>query len=236
MKRAADLTSQLLAFSRRGKYVSEPVDVHKLVVEVADMLALKVDATIQIEASLDAVRSIVLGDSSQLGSAILNLAINAIDAMPHGGKLTFRTRNTHLDETFAATTLRVATDDYLQLTVTDTGVGYRRGHATPDVRALLHHEGGGRGTGLGLAAVYGMIQTTKGRSPSRVHRDTGLASMCSSRRRPAPWSSRCGPPKTWPSHTRRDTSSSSKTIHSCATPPSGPWRAWATASPRSTTG
>ena len=123
-RRAADLTRQLLAFSRKGKYVVERVDVNDLVREVASVMSRTIDKKIEIDLALDARSPVVDGDASQLQNAILNLALNARDAMPGGGVLRFSTSDCRSD---AGVTpfqgFQMAPGDHVEVRVADTGVG-----------------------------------------------------------------------------------------------------------------
>ena len=161
--RSAELTSQLLAFSRRGKYVTEPVDLHVVVREVTDILTHSIDKKIRIECKLSAKKATVLGDSSQLQSAILNLALNSRDAMPTGGSLTFETETRRVGANFACNPpFELAHGDYICLTVRDTGAGI-----PPDIQHRVFEpffttKASAKGTGLGLAAVYGTMKNHQG--------------------------------------------------------------------------
>ena len=162
-KRAADLTSQLLAFARRGKYLSVPVDIHRTVREVVSLLEHSIDKRITIKAELEASAPVINGDPSQVQSALLNLALNARDAMPEGGTLRFATRLVELDrDACERTGFDLVPGRYVQVAVTDTGVGMEG-----EVRARIFEpffttKPPGRGTGMGLAAVYGTVESHRG--------------------------------------------------------------------------
>jgi len=160
-RRAADLTGQLLAFSRKGKYQSVAVDLHHLIGEVAAMLRHTMDRRIAIRLELRAVPSMTLGDPSQLQSALLNLALNARDAMPDGGEMTFQTEVVELGDG-SRVAAEVEPGHYVRLGVSDTGVGI-----APELREHIFEpffttKGVGQGTGMGLAAVYGTAQSHRG--------------------------------------------------------------------------
>ena len=164
-RRAADLTSQLLAFARRGKNESAAVDIHQLVEEVASLLSRSVDKRITIERRLEAAPSHALGDPSQLQSAILNLAINARDAMPGGGTLTVATRIVAIsagdgDEEDGRSA--VPPGDYLEVEVSDTGVGMDEETRQRIFEPFFTTKSKGKGTGMGLAAVYGTVRNHGG--------------------------------------------------------------------------
>lgn len=159
-RRASDLTKQLLSFSRKGKYLSIAVDIHKIISEVIDILQHSASKKIEIDQFLNADPSSVIGDPSQLQSAILNLAVNACDAMPDGGTLTFLTDVVQI--AFDASTPEVEPGDFIQLSVQDTGKGIE-----PDVIKRIFEpffttKDVGKGTGLGLAAVHGAVVNHKG--------------------------------------------------------------------------
>jgi PAS domain S-box-containing protein len=161
-KRAADLTSQLLAFSRKGKYLNTTVDMHRIVFEAANLLRRSIDKRIVIRQELRANPPTTLGDPTQLQNAVLNLALNARDAMPDGGRLTFATDTVELDRVQCEALSFTAPGRFLQVSVTDTGVGM-----TDETRARIFEpffttKAQGRGTGMGLAAVYGTVKSHGG--------------------------------------------------------------------------
>jgi PAS domain S-box-containing protein len=156
--RAADLTRQLLAFSRKGKFQNAPVDTHDLVAQVSGLLARSIDKRIQLQSDFAADRPFVEGDSTQLYNALLNLGLNARDAMPEGGTLRIGTHNV----TLAASDPRLrGTDhspgDYLALTVADTGIGMDEETRRRIFEPFFTTKPLGQGTGLGLAGVYGCV-------------------------------------------------------------------------------
>lgn len=173
--RSAELTAQLLAFSRKGKYLSEPVDLHQVVREAANILAHSIDKRIQIRHELHAARPHTIGDQSQLQSAVLNLALNARDAMPNGGTMLFTSENVELDSSFRSEHgFPVTPGNYVRLSVADTGTGM-----TPEVQRRMFEpffttKAKGKGTGLGLAAVYGTVKNHRG--AIRIHSEPELGS------------------------------------------------------------
>ena len=163
IKRSADLTSQLLAFSRQGKYITESLDLHDLATEVLDMLVHGIDKRVRLVRNLDAKFSMIEGDASQLESALLNLAINARDAMPEGGQLTVSTENRELDEAACgALNLPMAPGHYVVLGITDTGHGMAPETMERMFEPFFTTKEKAGGTGLGLAAVYGTVRNHKG--------------------------------------------------------------------------
>jgi CheY-like chemotaxis protein len=161
--RAADLTKQLLAFSRKGRLQNTNVDLHETVTEVQRLLERSIDPRVRIVRDLQAHHSRVRGDPTQLQNALLNLCVNARDAMPDGGTLTMATRNTML----TADQLDNWPEDlvpgqYLQLEVTDTGVGMDEALQARVFEPFFTTKAEGEGTGLGLAGVYGCVQGHNG--------------------------------------------------------------------------
>jgi signal transduction histidine kinase/ActR/RegA family two-component response regulator len=162
-KRAAELTGQLLAFSRRGKLRAEDVNVDRLIEEVARLLSHTIDPRIEIVCRLGLMGAVVVGDPSRLQSALLNLAVNARDAMPEGGTLTFTTTLVELDDAFCRRQVMPTTPgSYVQIRVADTGVGMDPEMSRRVFEPFFTTKEIGRGTGLGLAAVYGTVKSHGG--------------------------------------------------------------------------
>ena len=122
-KRAAALTQRLLAFSRQQPLAPEAVDANKLVAGMSEMLRRTLGEAIRIETVLAGGLWRIHADPNELENALLNLAVNARDAMPEGGKLTIETANAHLDDRYVAAHPEVPAGQYVMLAVTDTGVG-----------------------------------------------------------------------------------------------------------------
>ena len=161
-RRAASLTQQLLAFSRRQPLAPRSLDMNKLIAATSELLGRTLGETIVIETVMAARLWPVLVDENQLQNALLNLAVNARDAMPGGGKLTIETANVFLDEAYAKGEDEVRAGQYAMLAVTDTGTGM-----PPDVldkvfEPFFTTKEIGRGTGLGLSQVYGFIKQSGG--------------------------------------------------------------------------
>jgi PAS domain S-box-containing protein len=164
-RRAADLTRQLLAFSRKGKYVVERVDVNGLVREVATVISRTTDKKIQIQLSLESRSSAVEGDASQLQNAFLNLALNARDAMPDGGTLRFFTGDDGPDVGTSADPSHgfdLSSEHYVEVRVSDTGAGMDEATRSRMFEPFFTTKEQGKGTGLGLAAVYGTVKSHRG--------------------------------------------------------------------------
>jgi two-component system cell cycle sensor histidine kinase/response regulator CckA len=162
-QRSAGLTAQLLAFSRQGKYLSVPVDVHAIIDETVQMLERSIHKNIKIITQFEAPRAVTTGDPAQLENALLNLAINARDAMPTGGELVFSTSLIELDESFHAENIfDIRPGQYIQIRVTDTGEGMSREMLQRIFEPFFTTKEKGKGTGMGLASVYGAIKNHKG--------------------------------------------------------------------------
>ena len=162
VERASTLTHRLLAYSRRQPLEPRSVELNRLIMGMSDLLGRTIGAHITIETVLAAGLWQVSADPNQVENAILNLAVNARDAMPDGGKLTLETANAHLDEAYAKINAEVVPGQYAMLAVSDTGIGM-----TPDVvekafEPFFTTKGLGEGTGLGLSQVYGFIKQSGG--------------------------------------------------------------------------
>ncbi len=154
-ERAAILTQRLLAFSRRQSLSPQPMDVNRLVTGMSELLRRTLGESITIETVLGGGLWRTFADAGELENAVLNLAVNARDAMPDGGKLTIESANAHLDEVYASEYQEVQPGQYVMLAVSDTGIGM-----TNEVIALAFDpffttKEVGQGTGLGLSQVYG---------------------------------------------------------------------------------
>ena len=174
-RRSADLANNLLAFARKGSFLSEPVDIHHTIADVMPLLEQTIDKRITIRQQLDADPSTVLGDPTQLHNALLNLALNARDAMPAGGELTFTTSIVDLDDAFCRTLHReIKPGAYLHLCMTDTGCGMDDRVLQRIFEPFFTTKEQGRGTGMGLPAVYGTVRSHKG--AITVHSEPGQGS------------------------------------------------------------
>ena len=175
-KRAAALTHRLLAFSRRQTLDPRPTDVNRLVIDMEELIRRTVGPQITLEVVTAAGLWPALIDPSQLESALLNLCINARDAMPNGGRITIETANKWLDDR-AAEERDLPPGQYLSVCVTDTGTGM-----TPDVIARAFEpffttKPIGQGTGLGLSMVYGFVRQSGGQV--RIYSEVGSGTtMC----------------------------------------------------------
>ncbi|MEW5722410.1 MAG: PAS domain S-box protein, partial [Thermodesulfobacteriota bacterium] len=162
VQRAKDLVQRLLHFSRKMKTEPRPVDLNREVIYTVGMLERTIPKMIRIETRLAGGLWPIEGDPSQLEQVLMNLGVNAMDAMPDGGRMTVETGNTTLDENFCRDHLGLTPGDYVLLRVTDTGLGM-------DAETLQHifepfytTKPVGQGTGLGLFTVYGIVQAHGG--------------------------------------------------------------------------
>jgi len=162
-KRAADLTRQLLAFARKGKWQVAPVDIHAIVTQTVGMLASMIDRRIEIRLELHASPSIVTGDPTQLQNALLNLGVNARDAMTDGGTLTYATRNVTLTEADCDEhSYELTPGNFLEICIADTGTGMDEQTQKRIFEPFFTTKEVGKGTGLGLAGVYGCVKSHNG--------------------------------------------------------------------------
>ncbi|WP_081492357.1 GAF domain-containing hybrid sensor histidine kinase/response regulator [Bradyrhizobium genomosp. I (2014)] len=161
-QRAANLTGRLLAFSRRQPLEPRPLELNALVREMTELLHRTLGEQIELEGVLAPRLWPVEVDQNQLESAILNLAVNARDAMPEGGKLTVETANTALDESYTATDAEVVPGQYVMIAISDTGTGMPKEVLTRVFEPFFTTKEVGRGTGLGLSMVYGFVKQSGG--------------------------------------------------------------------------
>jgi PAS domain S-box-containing protein len=160
--RGANLTQQLLAFSRKQPLQPRELDINLLINETAKLLRPTLGEHVEIESILEADAWHAMADPSQLSTALLNLSINARDAMPDGGKLTFESSNVVLDETYARTNPDVEPGSYVMLAVSDTGSGIPTAIRDRVFEPFFTTKQPGKGTGLGLSMVYGFVRQSLG--------------------------------------------------------------------------
>ncbi len=160
--RGAELTQRLLAYSRQQPLRPQALGLAALVEGMSEMLARTLGETINIETRPDADLWNALADPGQVESALLNLALNARDAMPDGGKLTIECRNACLDEAFVARTPEAAAGDYVLLAVSDTGTGMSAEVQAHAFEPFFTTKEVGQGSGLGLSMVYGFAKQSGG--------------------------------------------------------------------------
>jgi len=161
-QRAVTLTQQLLAFSRRQPLNPKPTDINRLVAGMSDLIRRTIGENIAVETVLAGGLWRVEIDAHQLESALLNLAVNARDAMPEGGKLTIETANAHLDDGYADRYPELSAGQYVVLCVTDTGTGMSADVIAHAFEPFYTTKPIGQGTGLGLSQVYGFVKQSGG--------------------------------------------------------------------------
>jgi signal transduction histidine kinase len=160
--RGADLTQHLLAFARRQPLQPRATDVNAMVVDAARLLRPTLGEQVEIESMLAHDSAPALIDPSQLSTAILNLALNARDAMPGGGKLTLETKNVFLDENYARQNSEVKPGSYVMIAVSDTGKGIPQNLLEKVFEPFFTTKDAGKGSGLGLSMVYGFVKQSNG--------------------------------------------------------------------------
>jgi PAS domain S-box-containing protein len=161
-QRAADLTRQLLAFSRRQPLRPERIDVNELVAGTVGLMRRTLGETVEMETALDDGLWPVEADRGQLQAALVNICINGRDAMPGGGKLLVETRNVALDAGYAALNADATVGDHVMVAVTDTGTGMAPEILDRVFEPFFTTKEVGQGTGLGLSMVYGFVRQSNG--------------------------------------------------------------------------
>jgi signal transduction histidine kinase len=161
-RRASQLTARLLAFSRQQPLAPNVCDLNKLISSMSELLRRSLGETIELEVVSAGGLWRCYCDLAQIEQAILNLCVNARDAMPDGGKLTIETSNASLDDAYAAANSEVSAGQYVLLSVTDTGSGMSPDVAEKAFDPFYTTKGVGKGTGLGLSQVHGFIKQSNG--------------------------------------------------------------------------
>jgi two-component system, cell cycle sensor histidine kinase and response regulator CckA len=159
---AAELTKQLLGFARRGKYQVKPINCNALVQDLARFLKRTMDKRINLKVELDPHLHLIEGDETQLQQSLINICLNARDAMPSGGILKIVTGNQTLSNNFDEKQGEGKKGDYVKITLSDTGIGMTPELCSQIFEPFFTTKESGRGTGLGLSMVYGIIQNHGG--------------------------------------------------------------------------
>ncbi|OPY84026.1 MAG: Blue-light-activated protein [Syntrophus sp. PtaU1.Bin208] len=162
IKRATDLVSQLLIFSRKADSKLEPIDVNAEIRKFYELLISTLPKTIELELDLEEPLYIINGDAAQLGQVIMNLTVNAKDAMPRGGKIRIETRNVEFATTQHRSSAKIDAGRYALFTITDTGCGIARENLDHIFEPFFTTKEAGKGTGIGLSVVYGIIKNHNG--------------------------------------------------------------------------
>jgi PAS domain S-box-containing protein len=171
-RRAADLTRQLLAFSRKQVMAPQILDLNATVQDLGKMLPRLIGENIKVELVLNADLGKTKADPTQMQQVLMNLAVNARDAMPNGGRLTIETDNVELDSRYAASHAGFEPGHYVMLAVSDTGTGIDAAVLPRIFEPFFTTKERGKGTGLGLSTVYGIIQQSGGQI--YVYSESGL--------------------------------------------------------------
>lgn len=163
VSRASDLTGKLLAFSRKSERKFTPINIHKVIDDAGDIFIRTFDKRIKIVVEKNAEYSTVIGDSSALQSAIMNIGINASHAMPEGGEIKLSTQNITLNASFCdASPFDIKPGSFFDLAISDTGLGIPKNDIEKIFEPFFTTKESDKGTGLGLSAVYGTVQDHNG--------------------------------------------------------------------------
>jgi signal transduction histidine kinase len=174
-ERGGALTHQLLAFSRRQPMETRTVHINGLVVQIEKMLRRLIGEDIELITVAGAASDTVVADPGRLEQVIMNLVVNARDAMPKGGKLTIETGTEQFNEAFSAQQMGVAPGPFVVIAITDTGIGMDQDTQSHLFEPFFTTKHPGRGTGLGLATAYGIIRQTGG--AIRIQSELGVGTV-----------------------------------------------------------
>lgn len=160
--RAASLTRQLLAFSRKQVLQPEVVNLNELLHNLERLLKRLIGEDIKLETKLSKELANIKADRGQIEQIIVNLAVNARDAMPGGGKLIIKTQNIYLDEVFVKAYAELEAGSFVQISISDSGIGIEKSIRDQIFEPFFTTKGTGKGTGLGLSTVYGIVKQSGG--------------------------------------------------------------------------
>ena len=172
VERAATLTRRLLAFSRRQTLSPRVVDLNKLVGDISEILRRTLGENIELQSILSGGLWRTYADANQIESALVNLAVNARDAMPNGGRLTIETQNVYLDAAYVRNHADVKPGQYAMIAVSDTGIGMSADVMARAFEPFFTTKEAGKGTGLGLSQVYGFVKQSGGHV--KIYSESGL--------------------------------------------------------------
>jgi signal transduction histidine kinase len=161
-RRAAELTQQLLAFAHGGQYTLEPLDLNQAIAETVSFLSKGLDPRLTIETRLAPDLPEIEGDKGQIRQVLVSLAVNAAEAMPEGGRITFESRLAHLGRQYAVSRPDLVPGDYVEVVIGDTGVGMTPEMADRVFEPFFTTKTSAKSTGLGLSVVYGIVRNHKG--------------------------------------------------------------------------
>lgn len=161
-RKAADLTTQLLAFARKGRFQKTQLDIHETILQVSLLLQHSLDQGTKLVMNLNAPSPVIFGDPTQVQNILLNLALNACDAMPDGGTITISTDNRELDDLLQRSHPRALAGPYVAVRVSDTGIGMDERTKAKLFEPFFTTKDVGQGSGLGLASVYGSVTSHNG--------------------------------------------------------------------------
>ena len=173
---AADMVQQILAFSRKTETKFWPINLNKQVPQLRKMLSRLIPRTIEVQIDLDPDLPTVNADPAQIDQILMNLAVNARDAMPNGGRLRIETKAVVLDEDYCSTHIEASKGPHALLTVSDTGTGIDRATSDRIFEPFYTTKKPGQGTGLGLAMVYGIVKSHGGHITVNSELGAGLPS------------------------------------------------------------
>jgi len=162
IKRATDLVGQLLIFSRKADSKLEPIDINAEIRKFYELLINTLPKTIDVELDLDEPLQTINGDSAQLGQVIMNLTVNAKDAMPDGGRIRIKTKNIEFSTATYRRSVKIEPGRYALFSVSDTGCGISKENLDHIFEPFFTTKEAGKGTGIGLSVVYGIVKNHNG--------------------------------------------------------------------------